>query len=223
MNSASGHGTLVRIHLHLVDVLSLPCPFNNAGHVDFTDWGYISVIGSIEEQDLDVVLCSPLKLADRNDIVHRIHRHGAGTPSLNFVFGPGNHATSPVASTAKTLTELAPVTEPDESEVEQVWFQQLFQGGGQITQSKDDLRKQLKEEQAMQAREDFFRVLREKAGVKIYLLPPALVPTIERKSASLRTTLAQVYKVRNSIQDHPQRKGHKRHQNENEIRRLVTY
>jgi protein-disulfide isomerase len=66
------------------------------------------------------------------------------------------------------------VREPDESEVEQVWTQQLFQGSGQITQSKDDLRKQLKEEWTMQAREDFFRVLREKAGVKIYLLPPAL-------------------------------------------------
>ncbi len=68
----------------------------------------------------------------------------------------------------------ARVQEPDESDVEQVWAQQLFQHGGQISQSKDDLRKQLKEEQLVQVREDFFRVLREKAGVKIYLLPPAL-------------------------------------------------
>jgi predicted DsbA family dithiol-disulfide isomerase len=66
------------------------------------------------------------------------------------------------------------VPEPEDSEVEQVWAQQLFQRGGQITESKDDLRKQLKQEQTMQAREEFFRGLREKAGVKIYLLPPAV-------------------------------------------------
>ena len=66
------------------------------------------------------------------------------------------------------------VQDPDDSEVEQVWAQQLFQRGGQVTQSKDQLREQLKQEQTMQAREDFFRALRDKAGVKIYLLPPAV-------------------------------------------------
>jgi len=65
------------------------------------------------------------------------------------------------------------VVEPDESEVEQVWLAQMFQAG-QLRESKDKIREQLKQELVEEARDSFFRRLREQAGVKIYLLPPAM-------------------------------------------------
>jgi protein-disulfide isomerase len=64
-------------------------------------------------------------------------------------------------------------TEPEESAVEQVWVAQMFQGG-QPTESKDQIREKLKQQQILPIRQEFFHRLREQAGVKIYLLPPAM-------------------------------------------------
>jgi protein-disulfide isomerase len=66
------------------------------------------------------------------------------------------------------------VAEPDESEIERLFVQQMLQGSGQITQSKDEIRQQMKEGLIARVREPFFQGLREQAGVKIYLLPPAI-------------------------------------------------
>ena len=63
--------------------------------------------------------------------------------------------------------------EPDESAVERVWVAQMFQGG-QITESKDQIREKLRQQQIVPIRQEFFRRLRQQAGVKIYLLPPAM-------------------------------------------------
>ena len=66
------------------------------------------------------------------------------------------------------------VAEPDESEVERLFVQQMLQGSGQLAHSKDEIRQQMKEKVIAQVREQFFRGLREQAGVKMYLLPPAI-------------------------------------------------
>jgi protein-disulfide isomerase len=64
------------------------------------------------------------------------------------------------------------VGEPSDEDVEQQFVAQMFRGGGQITESKDDIREQLKKEAVQQARDAYFLALRQKAGVKIFLLPP---------------------------------------------------
>lgn len=61
---------------------------------------------------------------------------------------------------------------PDESAVEQVWVAQMFQGGQ--TESKEQIREKLKQQQLLPLRREFFNRLRQQAGVKIYLLPPAM-------------------------------------------------
>lgn len=65
------------------------------------------------------------------------------------------------------------VGEPEEAAVERIWVEQMFRGG-QFNESKDQIRANLKQQQIGQARQEFFNRLREQAGVKIYLLPPAL-------------------------------------------------
>jgi protein-disulfide isomerase len=55
-----------------------------------------------------------------------------------------------------------------------MFVEQMFGGGGMATQSSDDIRELVKQEAVEAAREEVFRLLRQKAGVKIYLLPPAL-------------------------------------------------
>jgi protein-disulfide isomerase len=66
------------------------------------------------------------------------------------------------------------IPEPSDAEVEQEFVERMFQSGGQITASQDEVREQMKQDMAQQARADYFETLRQKAGVKIYLLPPAL-------------------------------------------------
>lgn len=64
--------------------------------------------------------------------------------------------------------------EPTEAEIEQHFVAQMFRNSGQINLTKDQIREQLKQERVRQARDEYFRALREQAGVKVYLLPPRL-------------------------------------------------
>ena len=66
------------------------------------------------------------------------------------------------------------VPEPTDEEVEQRFVMQMFRGGGQISESQDDIRKQIRQSRVQAARGQYFQMLREKANVKIYLLPPAM-------------------------------------------------
>ena len=66
------------------------------------------------------------------------------------------------------------VPEPSDSEVEQRYVMQMFRGGGQITESQNDIREQMIQSRRQAAREQYFQMLRQKANVKIYLLPPAM-------------------------------------------------
>ena len=66
------------------------------------------------------------------------------------------------------------IPEPSAEESEQHFVAQMFRDIPQITQTRDQIREQLIQGQVQQAREEYFRVLREKAGVKIYLLPPRM-------------------------------------------------
>jgi protein-disulfide isomerase len=65
------------------------------------------------------------------------------------------------------------VPEPTQEEVDRRFVEQMLQGGG-AAQSPESVREQLKQEAVEAAREEVFRQLRQQAGVKIYLLPPAL-------------------------------------------------
>jgi len=64
------------------------------------------------------------------------------------------------------------IAAPTDAEVEEQFVAQMFRG--QITQTKDQIGEQLKQEKVEQARQEYFASLRERAGVKIYLLPPRL-------------------------------------------------
>ena len=66
----------------------------------------------------------------------------------------------------------AMIAEPTDAEVEQRFVAQMFRGG-QITQSQDEIREEMKQESAQMAHAQYFLMLREKAGAKIFLLPPA--------------------------------------------------
>ncbi|HWP83632.1 MAG TPA: thioredoxin domain-containing protein, partial [Terriglobia bacterium] len=66
------------------------------------------------------------------------------------------------------------VPEPSDSEVEQRFVMLMFRGGGQIAETKEDVREQLKQAKLEAARQSYYRMLREKGHVKILLLPPAL-------------------------------------------------
>ncbi len=66
------------------------------------------------------------------------------------------------------------VPEPTQDEVDQRFVDHMFESGGETSQSPDQIREELKKEAVDAAREEVFRLLRQKAGVKIYLLPPAL-------------------------------------------------
>ena len=65
------------------------------------------------------------------------------------------------------------VPTPTDEAVEQHFVAQMFRAGGQLTQSQDDIREQMKQAAVQAAREVYFQSLRAKAGVKILLLPPA--------------------------------------------------
>ena len=51
---------------------------------------------------------------------------------------------------------------------------QMFRNGGQVSVSQDQIREQLQRQGIEQARDEYFARLRQEAGVKIYLLPPAM-------------------------------------------------
>ena len=62
------------------------------------------------------------------------------------------------------------VSEPIPDEVEREFVSRMFRGGGQS--SREQIAEELKREWVQQAREEFFRAARERAGVRIYLRPP---------------------------------------------------
>src|ERR1051325_6915155 len=64
------------------------------------------------------------------------------------------------------------VPEASQEEIEQEFVQQMFQGGDQPAGSMEEAGKQLQRDRILEARDEYFEALREKAGVKIYLLPP---------------------------------------------------
>jgi protein-disulfide isomerase len=66
------------------------------------------------------------------------------------------------------------VQEPTDEQVEQRFVVQMFRSGGQATVSKEDIHDQMMQSAVEAAREQYFQMLRQKADVKIYLLPPAL-------------------------------------------------
>lgn len=62
------------------------------------------------------------------------------------------------------------VAEPTTDEIEQEFASRMFRGETGL--SMEAIAEELKQEWVQQEREEFFRKLRERAGVKIYLLPP---------------------------------------------------
>jgi len=87
------------------------------------------------------------------------------------------------------------VAEPTDEEVEQDFVAQMFRNGGQINLSKDQVREQLQQRGVEQARDEYFQRLRAEAGVKIYLLPPALEvsydPARVRGNPSAKVTIVE--------------------------------
>ncbi len=71
------------------------------------------------------------------------------------------------------------VPEPSDAQVERVLVQQMFRGGIASNISKDEIARQLKQGAITQAREEYFAVLRERAGVKIFLSPPRHTVSID--------------------------------------------
>ena len=76
------------------------------------------------------------------------------------------------------------VPEPSTAEVERVLVQQMFRGGMASNTSKDQIARQLKQEQVALARDEYFTAMRERAGVKIFLPPPR--HTVSFDSARVR-------------------------------------
>ncbi|MCH7978567.1 MAG: thioredoxin domain-containing protein [Acidobacteria bacterium] len=66
------------------------------------------------------------------------------------------------------------VPDPTNAEVEQTYVNQMARINRPINMVIDQIRQQLKQANLVQAREEFFRGLRERAGVKIYLQPPRI-------------------------------------------------
>ena len=64
------------------------------------------------------------------------------------------------------------VPDPTNAEIEQTYVNQMLRLNRPITMVRDQIRQQLQEANIQQARGDYFRRLREQAGVKIYLQPP---------------------------------------------------
>ncbi len=66
------------------------------------------------------------------------------------------------------------VEDPTQEEIDQQFAAQMFQQVPQAPQNIDEITKQLKEQTIQEARAEYFEGLRAAAGVKIYLLPPAI-------------------------------------------------
>lgn len=64
------------------------------------------------------------------------------------------------------------VAEPTNAEIEQTYVNQMTRINRPINVMRDQIRQQLNQANVARAREEFFRGLRERAGVKIYLQPP---------------------------------------------------
>ena len=71
------------------------------------------------------------------------------------------------------------VPEPSDEQVEQQLVQQMFGGGIPGNVSKTDIREQMKKQIAEEVHQVYYQALRDRAGVKIYLLPPRLEPGID--------------------------------------------
>jgi predicted DsbA family dithiol-disulfide isomerase len=66
------------------------------------------------------------------------------------------------------------VPDPTDEEVEQQFAMQMFRSSGQVTMTKDEIKERLKQNRVQAAREQYYRMLRELADVKIYLPRPKL-------------------------------------------------
>jgi protein-disulfide isomerase len=71
------------------------------------------------------------------------------------------------------------VPEPSEEQVEQQLVQQMFGGGMPGNVSKTQIRDDMKKRLAEQVHQVYYQALRDRAGVKLYLLPPRQVAGVD--------------------------------------------
>jgi protein-disulfide isomerase len=71
------------------------------------------------------------------------------------------------------------VPEPSEEQVEQQLVQQMFGGGISGNMSKEQIREDMIQRVKDQVHEVYYQALRDRAGVKVYLLPPRQVAGID--------------------------------------------
>ena len=87
------------------------------------------------------------------------------------------------------------VPEPTNAEIEQTYVNQMLQINRPINMVIDQIRDQLKQANAQQARDAYFGSLRARAGVKIFLLPPRVEVEYDRSrvrgSSDARITIVE--------------------------------